>query len=109
MDDYYLIRRKRKKIMDDILFNEIGLWSKQELPDASAISHIIKLKHEADEVIADPGNHEEYADCLIALVAGAWKSGITLDELIKATENKLLINKKRKWIKQADGIYQHKE
>ena len=94
-------------VMGSALYNEIGEWSKSAFPDANSIAHIIKMKHEAQEVIEAPYDTKEYADCLIALVAAAYKADICLFELIEATKDKLEINKKRKWVKLTDGTYQH--
>lgn len=90
------------------LFDLIGNWSATAFPDAGTIDHIKKLKDEADEVIKEPYDIEEYADCIIALFAGAWKTGITFSMLVEAVNQKLEVNKKREWVKLPNGTYQHK-
>lgn len=90
------------------LFDSIGNWSATAFPDASTIDHIKKLKDEADEVIKEPSDIEEYADCVIALFAGAWKAEITFNILVGAIDQKLEVNKKREWVKLPNGVYQHK-
>lgn len=90
------------------LFDSIGNWSATAFPDAGTIDHIKKLKDEADEVIKEPFDIEEYADCVIALFAGAWKAGITFNRLVEAVDQKLEVNKKRQWVKLPNGMYQHK-
>ena len=94
-------------VMGSALFNAIGEWSKNALPDAGSIEHIIKLKHEAQEVIEAPYDIKEYADCFIALLAAAYKADIAFFELVEAVQNKLEVNKNRKWTKLSDGTYQH--
>jgi hypothetical protein len=89
------------------LFDSIGSWSKTAFPDAGTIDHIKKLQQEAEEVIQEPSDITEYADCVIALFAGAWKSGISFNELVEAVDQKLEVNKKREWMKLPDGTYQH--
>ena len=54
--------------MGSALFIDIGQWSIDAFPDAGAIEHIIKLKHEAQEVIEAPRDVKEYTDCIIALL-----------------------------------------
>lgn len=88
-------------------FNSIGEWSKNAFPDANSITHIVKLKHEAQEVIESPYDIKEYADCIIALFAAAYKADIAFFELVGAVESKLEVNKNRKWTKLSDGTYQH--
>ena len=94
-------------VMGSALFNSIGEWSKNAFPDAGSIEHIIKLKHEAQEVIEAPYDIKEYADCMIALLAAAYKADISFFELVEAVESKLEVNKNRKWTKLSDGTYQH--
>jgi hypothetical protein len=89
------------------LYRDIGEFSMKVFPDAGPIQHMLKLKEEADEVIANNYDKEEYADCLIALFAAAYKSNITLGDLINHTKVKLSINIKRKWKKLKDGTYKH--
>ena len=89
------------------LYEEIGMWSKNTFPDANSIDHLQKLKDEAQEAKEAPSKIEEYADCIIALLAGAWKADIAFFELIEAVEDKLKVNKQRKWQKLPNGTYQH--
>lgn len=94
-------------VMASALYEEIGAWSKNAFPDANSIDHLQKLKHEAQEAKETPYKIEEYADCMIALLAAAWKADIAFFELIEAVESKLEVNKKRNWKKLSDGTYQH--
>jgi len=94
-------------VMGSALYNDIGEWARKAFPDANSIAHMIKLKHEAQEVIEAPYDVKEYADCLIALIGAVHKADISLFELIDATKEKLEVNKKRNWIKLEDGTYQH--
>jgi len=94
-------------VIGSTLFNSIGEWSKNAFPDADSIKHIIKLKNEAQEVIEAPYDIKEYADCIIALLAAAYKADISFFELVEAVKNKLEVNKNRKWTKLSDGTYQH--
>jgi hypothetical protein len=88
-------------------FLNMGKFSVEVMPDATSIGHLRKLKKEADEAIEDPKDIFEYADCLLALFAAAYKSGFSFEDLAIASEQKLEILKTRKWKKTDDGLYQH--
>lgn len=89
------------------LFDAMGSFAVKTFPDAGSIEHLKKLKHEADEAIAEPQSVEEYADMLLALFGAAEKAGITHKQLIEASEGKLEVVKTRTWKKLPDGTYQH--
>lgn len=91
------------------LYRFIGNLSYTLFPNAGPVEHIKKLKQEADEVITEPNNLEEYADCLFALISASVKAGFTLDDLLNAAHKKALINQKRKWKLMQDGTHQHIE
>lgn len=89
------------------LYQLIGNLAYRLFPDAGSIEHMKKLKQEADEVISEPNNIEEYADCLFALISASVKAGYSYNELIEATFKKACINQKRKWKLMPDGTHQH--
>lgn len=89
------------------IFLRMGEFSVKVMPDATPIGHLRKLKKEADEAIEDPNDIMEYADCLLAIFAAAYKSGFTYEDLEIATSFKVDILKKRRWTKTEDGLYQH--
>ena len=89
------------------LFDAMGKFAVEKFPDAGSIEHLKKLKHEADEAIAEPQNLVEYADILLALFGAAYKAGFTYEQLLKASDGKFKVVKSRKWMKLPDGTYQH--
>ena len=89
------------------LFDAMGKFAVEKFPDAGSVEHLKKLKYEADEAIAEPQDLVEYADCLLALFGAAYKAGFTYEDLLKASEGKLEIVKKRNWKRLDDGTYQH--
>ena len=93
----------------DSVYDKAGNWAVECLPDSEPVHHVLKLKQEADEVINDPADIIEYADCMIALMSAAYKSGFEPHELATAIHNKLLILRKRTWVKNEDGTHQHVE
>lgn len=88
-------------------FISVGKWSVDVMPDAPPESHLLKLKHEAEEAIQEPNNISEYADCFLCIFAAAYKSGFSFSELENACRDKIEILKDRKWKKLEDGTYQH--
>ena len=89
------------------LFDAMGKFAVEKFPDAGSIEHLKKLKHEADEAIAEPKNLVEYADILLALFGAAYKAGFTYEQLLEASEGKFKIVQKRNWKRLEDGTYQH--
>jgi len=69
------------------------------------IAHLLK---EVQELHEEPNDLEEYADCLMLLIDAAYSVGFDMKKLLKATQKKLEINKKRKWGPQnQDGSIEH--
>lgn len=89
------------------LFISMGVFSVETFHDANSVDHLKKLKIEADEAIEEPTDILEYSDCLLTLLAAAYKAGFTSKDLLDASNEKLEILKTRTWIKLTDGSYQH--
>jgi hypothetical protein len=89
------------------LFDAMGEFAVDKFPDAGSVEHLKKLKHEADEAMAEPQNLVEYTDILLALFGAAYKAGFTYEQLIEAGESKFEMLQKRTWIRLDDGTYQH--
>ena len=94
-------------VKGNALFDAMGKFAVEKFPDAGSIEHLKKLKHEADEAIAEPQDLTEYADILLALFGAAYKAGFTYEQLLEASEGKFDIIQKRNWAKLPDGTYQH--
>jgi hypothetical protein len=90
------------------VFIRMDEFARKTFPKATAEHHILKLKQEVDEVLQDPTNPIEYADCLLALFGAAAKAGFTFDDLIKHSIEKLNVVKSREWEEMSDGTFQHK-
>ena len=65
------------------------------------------LKEEVQELIEQPTDLMEWADCLLLLTDAADRAGLSIEDLIDAATLKLEINKKRTWEKGADGVFRH--
>ena len=89
------------------LYNKMGEFSVNVFNENNAIDHINKLKDEADEIIDNPSDIFEYADCFLCLYASAYKAGFSYDEIMMACKDKFEILKNRKWELLPSGMYQH--
>jgi len=79
------------------LQQEIGEWSEATFDDIGPTPKLHHLKKEVEEVLQAPLDRVEYADCLILLLDAARKAGISADELLEVTYEKLQVNKRRLW------------
>ena len=101
--------------MEKKQFEEITQWQKETFGEATALS---KLHHLAEEFIeltmdlkedADPADVKmEYADCFLLLFGSAAAYGMTYEDICNAINEKMVINKARKWGKpDANGVVNH--
>lgn len=107
------------------LMNAIVNWHTRTFPDCTKAEQLLKLDEELREVCdfmrenKKPQAYEELADSYIAAVALAVRFDSTIGKyfvslieerpspkLIEEVNQKLAINKKRKWHK-VDGVYRH--
>ena len=117
---------KLQKLMDDI-----AEWSDGAFGDGqrnpAIVHHLLKEVKELIEAIDIYNYHEkrqnlavikeenlsgnvniEFADCFMLLLDSASHFGLTADDLVKVTEWKLDVNRKRKWGKaDKNGIVEH--
>ena len=94
-------------------FTSITKWQKETFGEATAISKIIHLRKEIKELLADlkkknPKRRLEFADCLILLFGSAKEDGMSYEDICDALDEKMKINRKRKWGKpDKDGVVLH--
>ena len=94
-------------MIDKELYEKIGNISKELYPKSNSIHHMVKLKEEINEVIENPTDIVEYVDCFICLISAVHNSDISLSDIVEKINEKLEINKKRKWKLMEDGTYKH--
>jgi hypothetical protein len=94
-------------MIDKELYEKIGNISKELYPKSNSIHHMVKLKEEINEVIENPTDIVEYVDCFICLISAVHNSDISLSDIVEKINEKLEINKKRKWKLMDDGTYKH--
>ncbi len=87
------------------LFSRLRAFQDKTFPEATAASCAAHLAEEVEEVVADPSAGEEWADCLMLVLAGARLAGV---DLYAETERKLEINEGRTWRPHGD-YWRHDE
>ena len=66
-------------------------------PGTRLLGILAHIRKELDEVRADPTDPFEWADLIILAMDGAWRQGITADQLAWALLRKQAINRRRRW------------
>jgi len=100
--------------MNQELFDEITQWQKETFGvQFTPLSKIAHLAEEIQELVADlqensPYTRLEYADCFILLFGSAAANGMTYEDICNAINEKMIINKARKWGKPNEqGVVNH--
>lgn len=81
---------------------EQGGWSQDVFGSDAMRGPVGPLKHlrkEVEEALADPSDKMEYVDCFFLVIDAARRAGIGPTELLTLAEEKLAINRARKWAK----------
>lgn len=82
------------------LAHQLSKWSQKTFGNDNkrgpegAMRH---LKLEVEEVLKQPDDVLEYADCFMLIVDAARRAGFDMPELLDAAHKKLEENKKREW------------
>jgi hypothetical protein len=86
------------------MFEEITAWQKSVFTKATAYSASKHLEEEVGELVHDltwdkPKEQtiSEYADCFLLLFGSASLYGLTYEAICKAINDKMEINRRRKW------------
>jgi hypothetical protein len=67
------------------------------------------LQEEVKELIDNPEDEMEWADCFLLLLDAAWRKGYSVDDLTRFGIEKLKINQTRTWKKSENNVYKHIE
>jgi hypothetical protein len=96
----------------DQLQREIGTWQDQTFGSGAMVPIDWPIKHLAEEVgelLSEPHDAAEYADCLILLLCAARIAGYGADDLLRACWAKHAINRERAWAETDElGVFHHK-
>lgn len=65
------------------------------------------LQEEVKELIDNPDDELEWADCFLLLLDAARRKGHSMDDLVRFANAKLEINKKRSWKKGENNVFKH--
>lgn len=99
--------------MTEHQFNEISAWQKETFGQATPLSKIAHLADEVMELYHDliankPERRLEFADCFFLLFGAAAADGMTYQDICQAIQEKLEVNKARKWGKpDENGVVKH--
>ena len=86
-----------------LLQMEVVHWADRQFPNRKWENTFNKLRdEEIQELFENPKDPSEYADVFILLLDLANMAGLSSDNLTNAIRDKLIINKNRKWIIDAD-------
>ena len=83
-------------------FLDITHWQKETFGAATPLSKVAHLIEEVQELKTDleennPDVRLEYADCFFLLFGSAAANGMSYEDICKAIDEKMAINRKRKW------------
>lgn len=107
--------------MTEEQFNSITKWQNETFGQATTLSKIAHLAEEMQELVdsikdidhtVDNGKERakrlEFADCFILLFGAAASDGMTYRNIIDCIDEKMVINKNRKWGKpKENGVVNH--
>ena len=96
-------------------FAVITQWQDETFPVASVLSKLHHLNDEIAELMQAIENGEsdrairfEFADCFLLLFGAANKSGLTYDDIKNCIDEKMILNRSRKWgAPDANGVVKH--
>lgn len=81
------------------------VWAKQTFPDSTAQTCAQHLRREVDELLVDPTDPLELADCAILVFDAAQRAGV---DMVTALKAKLEVNRARRWgPPDHQGVRQH--
>ena len=100
--------------MIETYMKEFVAWAATTFKEATALSCSYKLEQEVNELQLEitfetsrENLTEEYVDCMMCVLDSANRTGISIDDLTKAFQQKLYKNMQRKWVKNIDNTYSH--
>jgi hypothetical protein len=87
-------------------FSVTTFGSREERSCVYPLRHLAK---EVQELLANPDDEMEWADCWLLFMDAAFRKGYSVDDLVNFGLQKLEINRNRTWEKQSNGVYFHKK
>lgn len=92
------------------LQDDIGEFADSILPGRPVSSPLNKLREEVEELIKNPTDDMEFADCLLVLLDAYRAKGGNTEQLLHHCREKMKINRSRNWgTPDANGVFRHIE
>lgn len=89
----------------DEIVRDLCAWQRDTFPHGNPASVSAHLYDEVCELVADPTDPNEIADCFILIAGVADRAGV---DLVDAVQRKMAINRARKWgIADERGVIRH--
>lgn len=109
---YTTNKTHRNQCVDKLgrLMAEYPTWSDATFGGPELRDHrgaLLHLKLEIDELIENPNDTSEWADCVLLLLDAARRKGHSPDDLFEFAYQKFQKNKKRTWTQNVDGVFLH--
>lgn len=83
-------------------------WARRTFPTTTVESTLKHLVRETGEVLKDPADIVEWADCYLLLMNAAAIAGHPVSAIVEAAKAKAAVNRSRKWgAPDADGVVEH--
>jgi hypothetical protein len=99
--------------MTEYQFLSITAWQSETFGQATSLSKVAHLEQELKELRDDlflqrASKVQEFADCFILLFGAAASDGMTYEDICHAIDEKMKINRSRKWGKpDENGVVNH--
>lgn len=107
----FIARLKSKWVEGNTLQSiqdEIHEFANTILPNRPITSPLRKLQEEVAELLEEPDNIDEFADCFLVLLDAAKIAGLDANAILQACSDKMKINRTRKWGKPNEhGVFSH--
>jgi NTP pyrophosphatase (non-canonical NTP hydrolase) len=89
------------------LQSDVVSWANEIFPHRTPQQGFLKLFEEIGEVLQEPRNKYEWADVFIMLLDIADRYNISGDDLVNAIQEKMDINRDRRWSENEIGVMKH--
>ena len=104
--------------MTERIFNKVTKWQEETFKSMTVLSVLTHLAGKSpsgeilelieDIIIDSPNKKSEWADCFILLFGAAKKDGMSYADICQCVDDKMNVNKKRKWgVPDKNGVVFH--
>ena len=99
--------------MNQEQFEDITVWQNETFGQSNPLSKMAHLSEELHELVDDlitqnPDRRLEFADCFLLLFGAAASDGMSYQDIVNAIDEKMEINRNRKWGQPGEnGVVNH--